>query len=65
MEHLYYVEGQHGCGLRVAVSITQARANFRKEFGTDGCISVKRANEADVGWVKGMGGHVPELEARP
>lgn len=57
---VYYVEFVTGhCGLRAAVSITQARADAR-HTEMYRAKRVRRATEADVADVRAMGGYVPE-----
>lgn len=57
---LYYVENDHGCGIREARNIQQARADLRKAEGTNHAKGVRRATKDDIAWVEGMGGYIPE-----
>ena len=41
-------------------NIKQARHDLLKEEGTNHAQSVKLATKADIAWVEGMGGYVPE-----
>lgn len=58
-QRVYYLEFVNGtCGLRVARSITQARADARR-YEMYQC-KVRRATQADVAHVESMGGWVPQ-----
>jgi len=57
---VYYVETGHGCQLREATNIRQAKREALREAGTDAGVQLARkATAADVAWVRGMGGYEP------
>lgn len=59
-QRVYYLEFVNGnCGLRVARSITQAKADARHQE-THRLRAIRRATRADVEAVRAMGGWVPE-----
>lgn len=58
---LYYVETGIGCCIRRARSEDQALEDALREVGTwNGIKAVRLASEADLAWVRGMGGRVPK-----
>lgn len=61
---LYYVETDRGCGLRAAQNIQQAQEEEIRATGTYGFKGIRLATQADVDWVGGMGGHVPDGAVR-
>lgn len=58
---LYYFESDMGCGLRVASNINQAKNEVLREVGTANYKTVVRATPTHIGWVRAMGGNVPEV----
>ena len=58
----YYVETSMGCGIREARSLRSAEVTARREAGTYNEPRVRLATEADIAWVKAMGGWVPEAK---
>jgi hypothetical protein len=59
-QRVYYLEFVNGnCGLRVARSITQAKADAR-HYEAYRLAHARRATEADVAYVRDAGGWVPE-----
>lgn len=58
---LYYAETERGCCIRRALSEEQALTQILREVGTTyaGVRLLREATEADLAWVKGMGGRVP------
>jgi len=59
---LYYAETGMGCCIREATSLQNAKNIILREVGTyNGVKIVREASEADIGWVKGMGGYVPKI----
>jgi len=62
MKKLFYVETGAGCGIRVGKTIKEVRQEELKEAGTyNGVSEVRKATEADIAWVKTMGGYIPEI----
>lgn len=61
---LYCVEVRGSIGLTAARTLGSAQARALRELGTDAGPRVRHATRADVEWVSGMGGHVPEGVAR-
>ena len=60
---LYYFEADCGCGIRTAKNLENAYSKIQREVGTMNNLStVRKATEEDIGWVKGMGGYVPEVK---
>jgi len=59
---LYYAETGMGCCIREATSFKNAANIILREVGTyNGIRKIRKASKADIGWVKGMGGYVPEI----
>jgi hypothetical protein len=59
---LFYIDTLQGCGIRVGSDEQSVRDAITRSSGTDNRIrDVREATEADISWVKGMGGYVPEL----
>lgn len=56
---LYVIETWGGMCIYDARSIRSARKAALEREGYDNLKSVRRATEADVAWVAGMGGYVP------
>jgi len=62
---LYTVEFGHNIGLRDGASARQVLRAITAEEGTNaGPFNVRRATRADVDWVRGMGGEVPEYDPK-
>ena len=60
---LYYAETGMGCCIREATNLKNARNIILREVGTsNGIRLVRKASQDDIGWVRGMGGYVPESE---
>lgn len=58
---LYYVRHGLGCSLYQGRSPASAEKQAREEFGTtNGPYYARQATSEDIGWVKAMGGYVPE-----
>lgn len=58
---LFYASTGIGACIREARDIRAARAAILREVGEyNGIKEIRKATEADIAWVKGMGGHVPE-----
>lgn len=63
---LFYAITGIGACIREARDIRAARAAILREVGEfKGVREVRKATEADIAWVKGMGGHVPEKKKAP
>ena len=63
---LFYASTGMGACIREARDIRAARAAILREVGEyNGAREVRKATEADIAWVKGMGGHVPEKRKAP
>jgi hypothetical protein len=58
---LYYLNTDRGVAIRAAQNIKQARREAVREVGEDGLKGIRKATEADIAWVKGMGGYVPTV----
>lgn len=58
---IYYAETDRWCALRTAISIAQARAQFKRALGSEDVQVVRVAKQADIDWVEAMGGYVPSL----
>lgn len=50
--------------LDLASSLRAARSAALKEHGTRNVTAVRLATEADIEWVRGMGGRVPKVPPR-
>jgi hypothetical protein len=57
---VYYVEIDHGCGLRVAKNRDRAWSDLLKAEGYNHAVGVRLASIEDIEQVKSMGGYVPE-----
>jgi len=63
---LFYASTGIGACIREARDIRSARAAVLREVGEyNGVKEVRKATPADIAWVKGMGGHVPEKRKAP
>lgn len=59
---LFYVETGRGCGLKKGKTAESVRRVTLSEVGSiDGVRLVREATERDIAWVRGMGGHVPQI----
>lgn len=57
---LFYASTGTGACIREAQDISSARATILREVGEyDGIKELRKATQADIAWVKGMGGYVP------
>ena len=58
----YYVslEGR-GCGIRVGTCEDDIWNQMAREVGTNAVQEIREATEADIAYVRGMGGRVPSL----
>lgn len=60
-EKLYYVKTGLGCGIRSGLSKEQVYKDELVSVGTyNGIEEVRKATQEDIGWVKSMGGYIPE-----
>jgi hypothetical protein len=56
-----YFESRKGCGVREARTVESGRKAILREAGEyDGVQVCREATEADIAWVKGMGGYIPD-----
>lgn len=59
---LYYVDTGRGCGLKAGMTERGVRSSALREVGTAvGVKLVRLATDADIAWVRGMGGVVPRI----
>lgn len=58
---LYYVNTDRGTGIRAALTIRGAKRAAANEVGSGNVKEVRLATEKDIAWVRGMGGHVPNV----
>lgn len=58
-ETLYYVDTYMGCGLRLAKNKQDLIQQLAREVGTDNVKGIRKATDADIAWVRGMGGWMP------
>lgn len=59
---IYYHSSELGCGLGEARDLEAARREVRREVGAyhaAGGITVRKATDEDIAWVKSSGGYVP------
>ena len=60
MKKLYYIETGIGCGIREGEDKDSVVENALKEAGTNAGVQiVRKATQEDIGWVKRMGGYIP------
>lgn len=63
---LFYARTGIGCCIREARNLRSAHAAILREVGEfNGVKEVRKATDADIAWVRGMGGHVPEKRKAP
>lgn len=56
---LMYISTAYGCAIRRGTRERVMR-QMAREIGTDNVREIRPANDDDIAWVRGMGGHVPE-----
>ena len=60
MENLFYFETDIGCGIRNGADEDSVTDELLEEVGSVHDIKVVReATEKDIGWVRAMGGYIP------
>lgn len=60
---IYFHNSEMGCGLGEARDLRTAEREVRREIGSyhaGAGVTVRKATAADVDWVSGMGGYIPE-----
>lgn len=60
MHKHYYVNTRDGCGIRTAKDEEDVMRQMATEVGTDNVSTIREATPADIEWVRGMGGIIPE-----
>lgn len=58
----YYVSTDRGCGIKAARDEDHAYRQAARQVGDNNIQDVREATEADIAWVRGMGGYVPQLK---
>lgn len=58
---LFHVSTDRGCGIRAAVDEDAMWRMMAREVGTSNVSEIREATEADIAWVRGMGGYIPKI----
>jgi len=59
---IYYSETEFGCTLTAARSAKQAHNEVADDIGKNRLHLTRLATKQDIGWVRAMGGRVPEVK---
>lgn len=61
MSKLFYISTDRGAAIRSAHRLDSAKKLAREEVGRSNVKEVREATEADIAWVRGMGGYIPPI----